>query len=349
MAANPKMSIKIIKILLFFITIIFISLVSLRFYIHDYLTTSNGTRNEAVTVEVERGLDFTRLSYRLAKMGVIAHPRLFVLIGQWNGIAEHIKAGEYEFSASMSPLEIMQKLTDGTVKLYSFTVPEGTTIHEISMLWAEKGFGTAIDFAIELQHIRTEGLEKPETGWEGYLYPDTYFFPKETTPEILIRKMLKRFQEVFTPIWQQCAGNTELTLHQIITLASLIEKESKHADERSIISSVFHNRLSKGMPLQCDPTVIFLLGEQYRGKLFKKDLKIDHPYNTYTHSGLPPGPIANPGVDSIRAACFPDQTSYLYFVSDNAGGHIFSETLADHNRAVERYRQLSREESDPNS
>ncbi|MBN1296339.1 endolytic transglycosylase MltG, partial [bacterium] len=213
------------------------------------------------------------------------------------------------------------------------------TSREMAIVWERSGHGTAARF---LDAVRTYGdrdIPVPATGWEGYLFPETYIFPAQFTEAELIARMVEQFKTIVRQEWRAAARERRLDLHGLVTLASLIEKETRLSDERPLVSAVFHNRLKKGMLLQCDPTVVFAMGDAYPGRLLKKHLEIDHPYNTYVHPGLPPGPIASPGADSLAAACFPADSDFLYFVADHTGGHRFSQTLAEHNQAVNAYRR----------
>jgi len=252
-----------------------------------------------------------------------------------------LKAGEYLLSAAMTPLQLLDIMVKGTVKLYKLTIPEGYNLYQIAELVDTANLAAKTDFiqaATDAARVRQNGLVG-ET-FEGYLFPDTYFFPKEVTIERLILAMVKRFWSVFVPEWQARAKALGLTVHQVVTLASIIEKETGAAFERPIISSVFHNRLKKKMRLETDPTVIYGI-KNFDGNLTRKHLTMPTPYNTYKIRGLPIGPIANPGSASLEAALYPDDTKYIYFVSRKDKTHQFSTNLKQHNRAVRKY-QLRR-------
>ncbi|MFN3681958.1 MAG: endolytic transglycosylase MltG [Nitrospira sp.] len=263
----------------------------------------------------------------------------FVWRARMEAVERKIQPGEYELHAALSPAEILSKLVAGRVVLHSVTIPEGYTIAQIAAVLSEKNI-TDHDEFIRLTHdpsfIHTLNI-MAET-LEGYLFPDTYRFARHTAAKDVIRTMVERLEHVFSAEWQRRAKELGLTRHQVLTLASVIEKETSSAEERPWISSVFHNRLKKNLPLQSDPTVIYGL-PHFDGNLRKKDLSHPSPYNTYRWLGLPPGPIASPGAESIRAALYPASTPHLYFVSKNDGTHYFSTTLAQHNRAVERYQK----------
>jgi UPF0755 protein len=238
--------------------------------------------------------------------------------------------------------EVIIKLHQGLVVLHKITIPEGLITGEIAQL-----FSSRRDFNIEAQEyirlarsprlIRSLDPEAPDL--EGYLFPDTYMIQRDMTAEEMVQLMVNRFKDMFTHSLKWRAKELKLSIREVITLASLIEKETSSREERFLISSVFHNRLRLGMAMDCDPTIIYALKREnrYEGKLGWKDLKYDSPYNTRLHRGLPPGPICNPGFDSIEAALYPENTKYLFFVAKNSTSHYFSETLQEHNRAVQKY------------
>ncbi|MGB3976818.1 MAG: endolytic transglycosylase MltG [bacterium] len=314
--------------------------------IYNWYTTSINTvidpNSDPIKFAVSEGWSFYRTSLELEKLGLVKDRRVLKLFAYFNRDRASVKAGEYWLSGNMTPLEILNKLYIGDVITYSITFPEGLSIKEMAAKWEASGFGTAFDFLDAVDHYHDLDISLPTTGWEGYLFPDTYIFTRNFSEDKLITKMITEMKQVIRPEWRASAAEKGLNLHQLITLASLIEKETRLSSERFLISSVFHNRLVKGMPLQCDPTVIYALGDRYTGTLLKTHLALDHPYNTYVYVGLPPGPIAAPGKDSLEAACYPADTQFLYFVADAQGGHSFSETLAEHNRAVQRYRNWIR-------
>jgi UPF0755 protein len=223
------------------------------------------------------------------------------------------------------------------VRLYKVTVPEGSTLKQIAAIVESAGLATRAEFlsvAADADFVREKGIDAGT--FEGYLFPETYFFPKNTAAREVITAMVDRFRSVFTEAWKKRAADIGLSVHQVLTLASIIEKETGAPSERPIISSVFHNRLRRGMRLETDPTVIYGI-DDFDGNLTRKHLATPTPYNTYLISGLPPGPIASPGRAAIEAALYPADTAYLYFVSKKDGTHQFSKTFADHNRAILTY------------
>ncbi len=294
-------------------------------------------------IEVNKGEAQTEIIKKLVTHGIISDGKFFLWLGkitrQWKGI----KAGEYKLSPSMSPIEIFSVITSGISASHPLTVREGENIYEIADDLHLKGMSTRESF-LELcknsAFIQTLGYFSEKTqpkDLEGYLFPDTYFFDRTLTEENVIRQMIKRFSSRWGQKEEARAAELRMTRHQVITLASMIEKETGAPEERPIISAVFHNRLKKGMKLQSDPTTIYGMWSRYEGKIHKRDLFEKNNYNTYMISGLPAGPIGNPGVEAIRAALYPADSPYYYFVSHNNGTHQFSRTIEEHNQAVKKY------------
>ncbi len=286
--------------------------------------------------EVKSGMTLKQVSQELFHQNLIRSANAFQTIAFIQDKEKLIKVGEYYISPSMLPNEILQRITSGKTVLHSVTIPEGYRITEIANLLEEQDL---VDKNIFLQQVKNvDQMEGIATGsLEGYLFPDTYHFGKRTTETKIINKMVETFKErALKQEFLKRAEDIGFSFHEIITLASLIEKETGKDSERKQISSVFHNRLKKNMLLQTDPTVIYAI-DVFDGNIRKRDLKIDSPYNTYLYKGLPPGPIANPGLKSITAALYPANTSNLYFVSKQDGSHKFSATLNEHNLAVQKY------------
>ena len=298
------------------------------------LPMSDNTQSQVF--EVKSGMTLKQVSQELLGQNLIRSANAFQAIALIQDKEKLIKVGEYYISPSMPAAEILQRITSGKTVLHSVTIPEGYRITEIANLLEKRNL---VDKNIFLQQAKNvQLLEGVPTGsLEGYLFPDTYHFGKRTTEAIIIKKMVETFKErALKKEFLKRAGDMGFSYHEIITLASLIEKETGKDSERKQISSVFHNRLKKNMLLQTDPTVIYVI-DMFDGNIRKRDLKIDSPYNTYLYKGLPPGPIANPGLKSIIAALYPANTSNLYFVSKQDGSHKFSATLNEHNRAVQKY------------
>jgi len=290
-------------------------------------------------IVISPGSTFQQVAGLLDAAGLIKSRSAFLWLGRAQEAERKIQPGEYELNAAMSPDAILAKLQSGRVVLHSVTIPEGYTISQIAETLAEQGIVERSEF-VRLAHdavfIKTLGIQADNV--EGYLYPDTYRFPRPMAEKDVMKAMVDQLGHVVSDEWRGRAKELRLTMHEVLTLASVIEKETGSADERPHISSVFHNRLRKRIPLQSDPTVIYGLPD-FDGNLRKKDLAHPSPYNTYRWAGLPPGPIASPGAEAIRAALYPTATSDLYFVSKNDGTHHFSATLIQHNKAVEKYQK----------
>ena len=296
-----------------------------------------------VIFKISRGMTLKQVAYALADNELIRSPSSFRLVAYIQNKQSKIQAGEFKLSPSMTPLELLNHITSGHTILHSITIPEGYQIREIATVLEKRGLANLETFIAETRNENLiDMLHIPGQSLEGYLFPDTYYFNKGITEKTIVKTMVDNFiQKVLKANYVHRAKERNMSFHQIITLASIIEKETGQAREREIISAVFHNRIKKKMRLQSDPTVIYSL-PNYNGNIHKKDLSYDSPYNTYRYSGLPPGPIANPGLHSIQAALYPSNVSYLYFVSRQNGSHQFSNNLKDHNRAVRKYQLKKR-------
>jgi UPF0755 protein len=297
------------------------------------------TIEQSIMIPPGQGLKTTAAD--LHDRGIIRNAFKFSVYARIKGYDKKIKAGEYRLKPSFSPREILEIMVSGKVQLYKITIPEGYTLAQIAGMMPDAGLGPVKDFLAAAHNgALLSELNIPGDSFEGYLFPDTYHFPKGISPEKIIRTMLRRFQEVFTSAWQGRVRELKMTVHQVVTLASIIEKETGAPSERPVISSVFHNRLKKNMRLASDPTVIYGI-KDFDGNLTRKDLTTKTPYNTYKMKGLPPGPIANPGAKAIEAALYPADADYLFFVSKRDGTHHFSKTYQEHEKAVRKY-QLRR-------
>jgi UPF0755 protein len=251
-----------------------------------------------------------------------------------------MKAGEYRFDRPLTAVEVVERLARGDVYTRRLTFPEGLTIIEMGKLYESRGFGPAsrfIEAAGDASLVRDLDPDAPDL--EGYLFPETYALSRTTPPNKLVAMMVNRFRAVLTDDLRRQADDQGLTVRQVVTLASLIEKETANADERPLVAAVYRNRVKAGMGMQADPTIIYALEKAGRwdGNIHKQDLSFDSPYNTYKYPGLPPGPIASPGKASLQAALAPADVPYLYFVSRNDGTHVFAKTLDEHNRNVQKY------------
>jgi UPF0755 protein len=300
--------------------------------------------------EVASGETLVSVAKRLETSGFLPRRVLSgstALVGwaRLQGVDRDIKSGEYELEPGLTPLQILDRLVTGQVKTYAVTLPEGLRLDEVAARIEAAGIASADAFlarAHSPELARALGIEAGSV--EGYLYPETYRFRRNSDPDEIIRRMYGELQQRWSEADREALGASGMTLHQLVTLASIVEKETSVPEERMLVAAVFHNRLALGMPLQTDPTVIYGIVKtrgSFDGNLRRSDLESDTPYNTYTRRGLPAGPIANPSMESIRAVLSPAQVPYLYFVSRNDGTHIFSSTLGDHNAAVRRH-QLGR-------
>jgi UPF0755 protein len=305
-----------------------------------FLSLPVNSGGEEKKVFIQKGFSFKQVVQLLKKEGLLRSSKKFYFMAKFFGSTDKVKAGEYSMNTSMLPQEILQKILRGEVIRYRVTIPEGYTIRQIAAYLENQGIIKDQEGFLRLasspEFIVSLGIEGERL--EGYLFPDTYFFPKGLPPEEIIRTMVQNFQQVYRTDFTLRAAELGLTDREIIILASIIEKETGLVEERPIISAVFHNRLKRGIALCSDPTVIYGLGE-FDGNLRKEDLEKETPYNTYLIKGLPPGPISNPGESSILAALYPAPVEYLYFVSRNNGTHYFSTSLREHNEAVWRYQK----------
>lgn len=314
----------------------FITWFSLEFY------KPAPTPPDRIIFEVEKGQSVKEIALNLKDRGVIEKAWPFLLGYKTFYSSQSLKAGEYAIELPISIKNLIQVLTEGSVYLHSITVPEGLIIEEIADLLDSEGFAEREDFIQASSNTSPiVSFDQKAENLEGYLFPETYLFAKGTTAEELVSAMVLQFMQVFTQELKDRAAEMEMSVRDVVTLASLIEKETSLPEEKSLVSAVFHNRMSKGMKLDCDPTIIYVLKKkgQFKDRLRTRDLTIDSPYNTYLNAGLPPGPIANPGGDSLAAALDPADVDFLYFVSKNDGSHHFSRTFREHINAVNKYQR----------
>lgn len=297
--------------------------------------------DQTVSLYIYPGDSGRQIADRVDSLRLFPSPESFRLLCKITGTDKKLKVGRYDFDSGDSRWQIYKTLEEGISATIKITVPEGLTLDRIISILAE---GTSTDNA-ELKRLISDSsfvrsLGVDARSLEGYLLPETYLIPWGAPPEYIIRAMTDQLMSFVSDSLEDRMRETGFTLHELLTFASLIEAEARDGEERTLISSVYHNRLRKRMLLQCDPTVIYALGGLDR-PLYFKDLEVDSPYNTYKYSGLPPGPICSPGAASIKAALYPDDTDYIYFVADGAGGHIFTETLQEHNAAKRRVKSKS--------
>ena len=299
---------------------------------------------EPVLMDIERGAGTREIARRLQAAGVIRSRTTFLAL-HYLRPGNTLKAGEYSFDSHASPLDVLDKLIRGEVSYEVMVIPEGYNRLEIADAVDEMGFATREDFLWATEEASlVADLDPLAKNLEGYLFPDTYHFPRHARPAQIVRAMVERFREVYAELTPSESGRTT---HDIVTMASLVEEETSLDSERAVVAAVFYNRLRRGILLQCDPTVIYalMLENRYDGRIRLSQLDHPSPYNTYLHHGLPPGPIANPGRASLAAALQPETTDYLYFVANAEGGHTFSRTLSEHNLAVSLYRRTLRQQA----
>ncbi len=292
-----------------------------------------GMRESAFTVSY--GDSMRRIAGNLKKSGLIRSSDFFVY-SSYLVNRRHVRAGTYKIFPGMNSLEILRKLTRGDILSRKVTIPEGFNIYQIANRLEANNICDSdafLDYAFDGTFLKSVGIDSPSA--EGYLFPDTYVFPEGSDPRDIIGIMHKKMMAV---LGDRPAYGPGMNVREILTMASLVEKEAKVYNEREFISSVFHNRLRKSMRLDCDPTVRYAV-RKFTGPITVSDLRSDSPYNTYRRTGLPPTPICSPGRESILAAMYPMKSDYLYFVAKNDGSHHFSRTLKEHNEAVRKYQR----------
>ena len=328
-----------LKIISLAVLIVLILGASAALGVYYYINVIPSVSGDKVLV-IPRGKGLRNISALLEEEGVIGSRSLFITYVIGKGWQDRLKAGEYEFKKGDTMAKVALKLAVGDVIVHKVTVPEGLTVRETAELLGRNGVLDPDEFltATRDPEILDSLPGRSVTGIEGYLFPDTYSFTKGVTSAEFVRMMLSRFNKVYKSL-DGLKNRVNLTDNEIITLASIIEKETGTATERPLVSAVFHNRLKLGMRLESDPTVIYGMGEDFDGNLTKNDLNTMTEYNTYLVKGLPPGPISNPGRESIIAALSPAPVDYIYFVSRGDGTHYFSESYQDHLRAVSEYQR----------
>lgn len=303
----------------------------------EYASTAGGRPSKEALITVEPRQHLKTTADMLFDSEIIRKPSYFYLYARVFGYARRIQAGEYLLSGGMTPKQILEIMASGKIFLHKITIPEGYNLKEIAAVVAGAGLVS------ESQFLNAARDPQMCHGWkieadtaEGYLFPDTYYFPRGVSAEKILSTMIQQFRQVFTSEMVQQAEKMGLSIHQAVTLASIIEKETGSDSERPMVSSVFHNRLKRRMRLESDPTVIYGI-DNFDGNITRRHLTTPTPYNTYTRQGLPPGPIANPGARSLLAAVYPAQSEYLFFVSRQDKTHQFSRTWDEHLQAVRKY------------
>jgi len=311
-------------------------------YVH-FLAPPSWERHTKV-LAIQAGMGFRDIARVLEENGIIRDRSSFYLLARMEEAIPRVKAGEYEMNTNMTPRMVLSKLVRGDVIKYPITIPEGLTLFQIGEILHQAGVCTKNIFWEKVKDpslVASLGLDGDSL--EGYLFPDTYNFPKGLGEELAIRQMVARFKNIYASLAKR-AEQLGLNRKDVVILASMIEKEAVDDQERRLISAVFHNRLQRGMALQSDPTAVYGLktGRAKNERITREDLLRKTPYNTYRFSGLPKGPIANPGFKSLYAVLHPADVNYLYFVSKNDRTHYFSQTLQEHNRAVAKYQKKSK-------
>jgi len=324
-----------------FVFLLVVALAGSAFWFHETRWPVRAAQDPPQSLMVNQGDGVRDIGRQLRDLGLVRHPEIFRALVVWRGDTGKLRAGEYELSGSMSLDDIVTKIVKGDVVRRTITFPEGSDLEAIARLAAARGIALEDFLKAARNPAPIRDLDPAAPDLEGYLFPDTYELTRR--PDLaadLVARMVKRFRDVVTPELPliQASG---MSLREVVTLASVVELETARPEERPRIAAVFRNRLVKGMPLQTDPTVIYALKKAggYDGNIRRADLDVDSPYNTYRFPGLPPGPIASPGREAIRAVLQPADVRDLYFVSRNDGSHQFSENLADHNRAVTQYQR----------
>ena len=291
-------------------------------------------------VDIAPGTSTIAIARQLADAGIVPDDWTFRLAVWRSGRDRSLQAGEYRFDGALSAMDVVDKIARGQVHLRPITFREGLVIAEMAEIFEAEGLGTAESFLEAAGRTQLiADLDAAASDLEGYLFPETYSLPRDATAGDLVEAMVAQFRDVFTDELRAQTEARQITVREVVTLASLIQMETGQADEHDKVSAVYNNRLRIGMPMQCDPTVIYALqlAGLYDGNLTRANLGFDSPYNTYRYGGLPPGPIAAPGGAALRAALNPADVSYLYFVSRNDGSHAFADTLREHNNNVREF------------
>lgn len=327
----------------FFVFLALISGASLAWLAVSFIQNPAGTDKQKVRFEVEPGSSFSKVAQHLEQKKLITDSFKFKIYAKFKGDLTNIRVGEYELSPVMTPGKILQIISSGKSIQRTFTIPEGENIYEIASILERKGLANKQELLDLFRNPKLVSrlLGEELSSLEGYLFPETYSYTKYTTPRQIVEMMVRRFLQVWSEVPFQ---ESSLSRHQVVTLASVVEKETGAPEERPVIASVFHNRLRKKMRLQSDPTILYGILFQtgsMKKNIQKKDILAKTPYNTYAIPALPAGPIANPGREALEAVLRPGKTDFLYFVSRNDGTHVFSKTYKQHNKAVREY-QLNR-------
>jgi UPF0755 protein len=328
---------RIIKLLLLILIVINLCL---AYYLSKTMNTPSEKKSGSNLLLIEKGQSPRSIARTLKKNELIKDALAFHFTYSTFYAPRFLRAGEYEFSLPIEPRKIMLDLISGKVLLHPLTIPEGLTFNEIGELLVQKKYSMEGSF-FEACHKKglIADLDAEASNLEGYLFPETYYFPREVKAEEMVRAMVEQFKRNFGDKEKERTQQLRMSLREIVTLASMIEKETSRPEEKSLVSAVFHNRLQFRMKLDCDPSIIYALKLQNRfdGNLKLKDKSLNSPYNTYLYPGLPPGPICNPGKESLLAALYPAEVDYLYFVSRKDGSHVFNRSYNEHLKAIKKF------------
>lgn len=334
---------KLLKRLLIVLVLVLLAAGAALFYLHrtwyqPRLEEPYATATLPIRFEVESGQSAGRILEKLERLGLLRDARVarFYLIRVLGD--PPLQAGEYEIRQPLNTKQLLDKLIRGDVFVRPLTLIEGLTAYEMVDAMVAQGFGSREAFLREIEKVdRIADLDPAARNLEGYLYPETYHFASQTTEKKVIDTLVAGFRSRFERDVAPLLGPGSFSVRELVTLASIVEKETQKDEERGLVASVYNNRLRQDIGLYADPTIIYAkkIAGTWDGNLRRADLKLDSPYNTYVVKGLPPGPICSPTVDSLLAALQPAETGYLYFVSRNDGTHVFAETLAEHNRNVD--------------
>jgi UPF0755 protein len=321
------------------------ALVAGGYFYFSLFVPYQGFSSDGVYVDIPHGASQRSISRLLAENGVVRNRYTFEIFARLQK-RRTLEAGEYFFNQPVTAVSVYDAIVNGRVYVKEFVIPEGFTMFDIADLAAQEGFLTRDEFLTAARDASSiHDLAPDAPSLEGFLFPATYEFPRHMTGRDMTAAMTRKFRQEWLALSDTAATTTHPNIQNVVTLASLVERETPRPEERPHVAGVFENRLRIGQPLQCDPTVVYglTLANAYSGKLSSADLHFSSPYNTYQNRGLPPGPIANPGEAALRAAIDPPPTDDLYFVANTEGGHFFSKTLEEHNKNVARYRHLLEE------
>ncbi|MFO7736045.1 MAG: endolytic transglycosylase MltG [bacterium] len=329
------------KILVVFLVVFIATAVyfSVRYYEYRKFKEKKAVIEDPVTVNVSPGNSWGKISRKLKKKGVVTSAELFRFLIREKKLDNKLQTGEFEFSEPVSPVEVAEIISSGKVKLYSFTIPEGYNKYDAAEVFKQKEWINEnhlfLNYCNDRSFLKNLGMTH-DGSCEGFLFPSTYKFPRGVNIKTVITKMYRDMKKTLNSFSEEIK-KSDFNEYRLLTMASIIEKETGAEEERARIASVFLNRIDRGMKLQTDPTVIYGMLPEFQGDLKSRHLLKDHEYNTYTRKGFPAGPICFPGKNSIKAVLYPEETDYLYFVSTRKGFHYFSKNLREHNAAVEHY------------